>query len=218
MRKGAKWFIVLVVFIVLLIPAYFIAQTYGIFQKEKVLSDYALAVDVDGESYNALPLVNGFAAMDKQGPDRQLYYRVDMSHIQYLFQLAYGEYAIETGGDNPYLAGRVDYEISQTDYVRSENQYKNANDYDTVLNFYDRDNRPIYMYRQTGKGDGDLVKSIIHQGMTRTHNGGSEPARDPYLNITALFRDKLGINVNLEVDEEQKIVTIHMKPMEENKQ
>lgn len=191
---------------------------HTVFFKRKSVIRLCLAVDVDGESYNALPLVNGFAAMDKQGPDRQLYYRVDMSHIQYLFQLAYGEYAIETGGDNPYLAGRVDYESSQTDYVRSENQYKNANDYDTVLNFYDRDNRPIYMYRQTGKGDGDLVKSIIHQGMTRTHNGGSEPARDPYLNITALFRDKLGINVNLEVDEEQKIVTIHMKPMEENKQ
>lgn len=65
--------------------------------KEKVLSGYAVAVDVEGKSYQTWPLISGFAAMDKRGEDRQLYYRIDMSGLQYLFQLAYKEYEVEAG-------------------------------------------------------------------------------------------------------------------------
>ncbi|WP_062328546.1 hypothetical protein [Paenibacillus pabuli] len=82
MKLRAKFIIFAGIISVLLIPAYFILQTYGVFQKEKVLSDYALAVDVNGKSYDAWPLINSFAAMDKEGDHRQLYYRVDMNHIQ----------------------------------------------------------------------------------------------------------------------------------------
>ncbi|WP_179800929.1 hypothetical protein [Paenibacillus sp. RU5M] len=35
--------------------------------------DYALAVDVNGRSYEAWPLINSFAAMDKEEDNRQLY-------------------------------------------------------------------------------------------------------------------------------------------------
>lgn len=99
-------------------------------------------------------------------------------------------------------------------YVRSENKYSNANDFVTLLTLTDREGKVIYTYEQTGKGDDDLVKSIIHQGMSRTSNRGTEAARDPYLNITALFREKLNIDVKLTVDEEHKVVTIHMNKRE----
>jgi len=198
----------------LLIPAFFILQTYGVFQKEKVISDYALAIDVNGKSYEAWPLINSFAAMDKKEDNRQLYYRVDMNHIQYLFHIAYQEYDIQSSEDNPYLAGKVNYHSTENEYVKSEKQYTNAKDFTTVLNFYNKDQEVIYSYKNTGKGDGQLVQSIIHQGMSRSSNGGSEAARDPYINVTALFHDKLKIDVKLNVDEEHKVVTIRMNKAE----
>ncbi|MGF9699255.1 hypothetical protein [Paenibacillus sp. MABNR03] len=214
MKLRAKLLIFGIILGSLLIPAYFILQTYGVFQKERVLSDYVLAVDVNREPYDAWPLVNSFAAMDKSEDNRQLYYRVDMNHINYLFQLAYQEYGVTLGNENPFLAGNVEYHSPETTYVRSEKEYSNAKDYTTSLHFYNKEEQEIYTYETTGKGDGNLVKSIIHQGMTRSHNGGSEAARDPYINITALFHDKLNVDVNLTVDEEQKIVWIRMNKAE----
>ncbi|QLG39816.1 hypothetical protein MKY42_20600 [Paenibacillus sp. FSL W7-1088] len=214
MKFRLKITIFAVIIGILLIPTYFILQTYGVFQKEKVLSDYALAVDVNGKSYEAWPLINSFAAMDKEEDNRQLYYRVDMNHIQYLFHIAYQEFDVKPSEENPYLAGKVSYHSTENEYVKSEKQYTNANDFTTALNFYNKDKEVIYTYQNTGKGDGKLVQSIIHQGMSRSSNGGSEAARDPYINVTALFRDKLGIDVKLDVDEEHKVVTIRMNKAE----
>ncbi|MEO2207347.1 hypothetical protein ABGV42_26860 [Paenibacillus pabuli] len=214
MKWRGKLLIVAIILGILMIPAFFILQTFGVFQKEKVLSDYALAVDVNGKPYAPWPLINSFAAMDKSGDHRQLYYRVDMSDINYLFQLPYQEFDITPDDENPYLAGKVDFHRLETTYVKSEMKYSNAKDYKTSLHFYNKEEQEIYTYEPTGKGDGNLVKSIIHQGMTRSHNGGSEPARDPYLNITALFHDKLNVDVNLTVDEEHKIVWIRMNKVE----
>ncbi|MDR6717765.1 MULTISPECIES: hypothetical protein [Paenibacillus] len=214
MKLRFKLTIFAIILGMLMIPAYFILQTYGIFQKQTVLSDYALAVDVNGKSYAAWPLINSFAAMDKQEDNRQFYYRIDMSHIQYLFNLAYREYEVKPGGDNPYLAGTINYQHTDHNYVQTEKQYENANDFSTVLNLYDQDGQVIYSYDNTGKADNELVKSIIHQGMSRNSGGSSEAARDPYINITALFRDKLNIDVKLTVDEEHKVVTIRMNKSE----
>lgn len=214
MKFRLKITIFAVIIGILLIPTYFILQTYGVFQKEKVLSDYALAVDVNGKSYEAWPLINSFAAMDKEEDNRQLYYRVDMNHIQYLFHIAYQEFDVKPSEENPYLAGKVSYHSTENEYVKSEKQYTNAKDFTTALNFYNKDKEVIYTYQNTGKGDGQLVQSIIHQGMSRSSNGGSEAARDPYINVTALFQDKLDIDVKLDVDEEHKVVTIRMNKAE----
>lgn len=215
MKLRVKLTIFAIILGVLMIPAYFILQAFGVFQKETVLSDYALAVDVNGKSYEAWPLINSFAAMDKEEDNRQFYYRIDMNHIQYLFNLAYQEYDVKPGGDNPYLAGTVNYQRTDHNYVQTERQYENANDFTMVLNLYDQNGQVIYTYNNTGKGDKQLVESIIHQGMSRsTNGGGSEAVRDPYINITALFRDKLNIDVKLTVDEEHKVVTIRMNKSE----
>lgn len=215
MKLRVKLTIFAIILGVLMIPAYFILEAFGVFQKETVLSDYALAVDVHGKSYEAWPLINSFAAMDKEEDNRQFYYRIDMSHLQYLFNLAYQEYDVKPGGDNPYLAGTVNYQRTDHNYVQTERQYENANDFTTVLNLYDQDGQVIYTYNNTGKGDKQLVESIIHQGMSRsTNGGGGEAVRDPYINITALFRDKLNIDVKLTVDEEHKVVTIRMNQSE----
>ncbi|WKL02582.1 hypothetical protein Q0F98_00960 [Paenibacillus amylolyticus] len=152
--------------------------------------------------------------MDKEEDNRQFYYRIDMNHIQYLFNLAYKEYDVKPGGDNPYLAGTVNYQHTDHNYVQTERKYENANDFATVLNLYDQDGQVIYTYDNTGKGDKQLVESIIHQGMSRNSGGSSEAAHDPYINITALFHDKLNIDVKLTVDEEHKVVTIRMNKSE----
>ncbi|WP_145408924.1 hypothetical protein [Paenibacillus xylanexedens] len=215
MKKRVSLSIFVFVFAMLSIPAFFIMQSYGVFQKEKVLSDYALAIEVNGKSYATWPLINGYAAMDKAEENRQFYYRMDTSGLQNLFQLAYQEYEIEPNDTNPYLAGQINYSSDAMNYVQEEQQYLNANDFIPIVKVFNHDGQLIYTYEKTGKGDGKLVQSIIHQGMTRSNgNGSSKAARDPYLNITALFQDQLHMDVQLTVDEERKIVSIRINKPE----
>ncbi|WP_242615275.1 hypothetical protein [Paenibacillus solani] len=65
--KRILWGVTVLIAASLLMPEYFIARTYGLFQNEMVLTKYQLAVDVDGEQVDAWPLLAGFAATDKQG-------------------------------------------------------------------------------------------------------------------------------------------------------
>ncbi|GIO74441.1 hypothetical protein J27TS7_39550 [Paenibacillus dendritiformis] len=128
MKLGAKLGIVLGIIAVLLIPAYFIGRTFGLFQGEVVLTRYALAIEADGRKYDVWPLIASFAAMDKRGDDRQLYYRAERSDINYLFQLAYKEFEPEPSDDNPYLAGKIHYGGERDKYVTEVRQYENARD------------------------------------------------------------------------------------------
>ncbi|WP_336245803.1 hypothetical protein [Paenibacillus apiarius] len=71
MKNGFRAGFIIFIISVLLIPAYFISRTFGVFQDEVVLTKYALAFEADGQKYAVWPLINSFAAMDKRGDDRQ---------------------------------------------------------------------------------------------------------------------------------------------------
>ncbi|MFL1675008.1 hypothetical protein [Paenibacillus dendritiformis] len=215
MKKGAKLGIVLGIIAVLLIPAYFIGRTFGLFQGEVVLTRYALAIEVDGRKYDVLPLISSFAAMDKRGEDRQFYYQAERSDINYLFQLAYKEFEPEPSDDNPYLAGKIQYGGERDKYVTEVRQYENARDSKQIYQFHDGKGRLIYTYDPEAPIDRDYMKEIIAAGMTRHTGGGQSEVIDPYINITKLFKDKLGIRVNLDVDAEAKLVTISMEQGED---
>lgn len=211
MKLGAKLGIVLGIIAVLLVPTYFIGRTFGLFQGEVVLTRYALAIEADGRKYDVWPLIASFAAMDKRGDDRQLYYQAERSDINYLFQLAYKEFEPEPSDDNPYLAGKIHYGGERDKYVTEVRQYENARDSKQVYHFHDGKGRLIYTYDPEAPIDREYMKEITAAGMTR-HTGGSQSeVIDPYINITKLFKDKLGIRVKLDVDAEAKLVTMTME-------
>jgi len=210
--KRILWGVTVLIAVSLLMPGYFIARTYGLFQNEVVLSKYQLAVDVDGEQVTAWPLLAGFAATDKQGELRPLYYRLDGSDLNMLFQLAYGQFEVEASEDNPFLAGRVQYEQLEDDYIRTRKEYVNAKEYREEYIFYDHRKEPIFTYDPHAKADGDMVKEIITAGMTRSNGqGGSGVVEDKYLNVTRLFEEQLGISMRVQVDKERRLATIHME-------
>ncbi|MFC7558865.1 hypothetical protein ACFQ5D_12870 [Paenibacillus farraposensis] len=68
----------------------------------------------------------------------------------------------------------------------------------------------IYTYNPEAKLDKAYVRSIITAGMTRTTSRSSSAVRDDYINISKLFKDKLGVTVEVNVDEDNKIVTLSM--------
>lgn len=176
------------------------------------MTRYALAMEVDGQKYDVWPLVSSFAAMDKRGEDRQLYYQVERSDINYLFQLAYKEFEPRASDDNPYLAGGIQYGGDRDQYVKAVRHYENARDSKQSYQFHDDKGRIIYTYDPEAPIDRSYVKEIIAAGMTRSTSGGSQgDVIDPYINITKLFKDKLGIRVKLDVDAEAKLVTISME-------
>ncbi|MFW5435791.1 hypothetical protein [Paenibacillus apiarius] len=212
MKNGFRAGFIIFIISVLLIPAYFISRTFGVFQDEVVLTKYALAFEADGQKYAVWPLINSFAAMDKRGDDRQLYYQIGTSDINYLLQLAYGEFDLQPSKDNPYLAGGIQYRIHGSDYMKTVRNYENARDYTDIYQFYDAKGRIIYTYDPGASMDKAYVKEIIAAGMTRSSAGGGRgDVMDRYLNITKLFKDKLGISVKLDVDQQAKIVAISME-------
>lgn len=48
-------------------PAYFIMSSFGLFQNEKVLVHYKLAIEVKDKKYDAWPLISSYTAIDKKG-------------------------------------------------------------------------------------------------------------------------------------------------------
>lgn len=212
--KRVLWGVTVLIAVSLLMPGYFIARTYGLFQNEMVLSKYQLAVDVDGEQVDAWPLLAGFAATDKQGELRPLYYRLEGSDLHMLFQLAYGQFEVESLEDNPFLAGRVQYDQLDDEYIRTRKEYVNAKEYREEYTFFDNRKEPIFTYDPHAKADGDMVKEIITAGMTRSNGqGGSGVVEDKYLNVTRLFEEKLGISMRVQVDKERRLATIHIEQL-----
>lgn len=191
-------------------PAYFIMSSFGLFQNEKVLVHYKLAIEVKDKKYDAWPLISSYTAIDKKGDNRQLYYQAEGSGIEYLFQLAYGQYELRPSKENPFLDGGVHYTMDHPEYVREEKQYENANDYTELTHYYNQQEQIIYTYNPEAKLDKTYVRSIITAGMTRTTGRSSRAVKDDYINISKLFKDKLGVNVKVDVDENNKIVTLSM--------
>ncbi|VTR20199.1 Uncharacterised protein [Actinobacillus pleuropneumoniae] len=213
-NRRVLWGVILLVAAVLLTPGYFIARTYGLFQHEVVLTKYQLAVDVDGEQVDAWPLLAGFAATDKKGELRPLYYRLEGSDLNMLYQLAYGQFEVEASEDNLFLAGRVQYDHLENDYIETRKEYVNAKEYRQDIIFYNDRKEPIFTYDPAAKADGDMVKEIITAGMTRSNGqGGSGVVEDKYLNVTRLFEEKLGISMRVQVDKERRLATIHMEQL-----
>ncbi len=191
-------------------PAYFIMSSFGLLQNEKVLVHYKLAVEVKNKKYDAWPLISSYTAIDKRGDSRQLYYQAEGSGLEYLFQLAYGQYELRPSKENPFLNGGVHYTMDHPEYVREEKQYENANDCTELTHYYNQQEQIIYTYNPEAKLDKTYVRSIITAGMTRTTGNSSRPVKDDYINISKLFKDNLGVNVKVEVDEDNKIVTLSM--------
>ncbi|WP_311080429.1 hypothetical protein [Paenibacillus polymyxa] len=203
-------FIFILIIGIICVPAYFIMSSFGLFQNEKVLVHYKLAIEVKDKKYDAWPLISSYTAIDKRGDSRQLYYQAEGSGLEYLFQLAYGQYELRPSKENPFLDGGVHYTMDHPEYVREEKQYENANDYTELTHFYNQQEQMIYTYNPEAKLDKTYVRSIITAGMTRTTGNSSRPVEDDYINISKLFKDKLGVNVKVEVDEDNKIVTLSM--------
>lgn len=191
-------------------PAYFIMSSFGLFQNEKVLVHYKLAIEVKDKKYDAWPLISSYTAIDKRGDSRQLYYQAEGSGLEYLFQLAYGQYELRPSKENPFLDGGIHYTMDHPEYVREEKQYENANDYTELTHYYNQQEQMIYTYNPEAKLDKTYVRSIITAGMTRTTGNSSRAVKDDYINISKLFKNKLGVNVKVDVDEDNKIVTLSM--------
>ncbi|MDY8044825.1 hypothetical protein UY416_00770 [Paenibacillus polymyxa] len=203
-------FIFILIIGIICVPAYFIMSSFGLFQNEKVLVHYKLAIEIKDKKYDAWPLISSYTAIDKKGDNRQLYYQAEGSGIEYLFQLAYGQYELRPSKENPFLDGGVHYTMDHPEYVREKKQYENANDYTELTHYYNQQEQIIYTYNPEAKLDKTYVRSIITAGMTRTTGRSSRAVKDDYINISKLFKDKLGVNVKVDVDENNKIVTLSM--------
>ncbi|WDZ55169.1 hypothetical protein [Paenibacillus polymyxa] len=203
-------FIFILIIGIICVPAYFIMSSFGLFQNEKVLVHYKLAIEVKDKKYDAWPLISSYTAIDKRGDSRQLYYQAEGSGLEYLFQLAYGQYELRPSKENPFLDGGIHYTMDHPEYVREEKQYENANDYTELTHYYNQQEQMIYTYNPEAKLDKTYVRSIITAGMTRTTGNSSRAVKDDYINISKLFKNKLGVNVKVDVDEDNKIVTLSM--------
>ena len=79
MSKSVKRGVLIGLICIIALSGYLIANQAGVFQREVVLNEYTLAVEVEGQIYDTWPMNSSYAAMDKNGDDPQLYFRIQQN-------------------------------------------------------------------------------------------------------------------------------------------
>ena len=93
-----------------------------------------------------------------------------------------------------------------------ERQYTNGTDFFDILQLQDNQEQLVYHYDPSASWDKDNLKSIVMKRVSGSGLGSeTTPERDRYINITKLFKEKLGIVVKLSADKDDKVVAISME-------
>lgn len=182
-----------------------------LFQRQEVFDKYEVAYEIDGKLYEVFPISATDIGVDKKSKDKNLYFRVNSYYnIDYLFRLAYKQYEINEPSTNKYYAGLIDYSVADNAYVTQKDVYITNNESYATYDFFDKNGKKIYTYNPEETSNDDYIvriKPTILQGYEKSDIG----SYDDYLNITALFKDKLGMDVNVRIDEDKEMVIFSIK-------
>lgn len=201
--KMFRTFAKLLVIAALLAIGCLVAGYYGLFQEERVLRNYQLAVEMGGKRCSPLWLSAGRTAIsEKTG-----HFFCQAEDLKYLIALAKGEVTFNDNRDNPYLDGTVDYSSNKA-YVLTSRHYLNVVDSVTRYDIIGHDAEVAHRY--VPDTDDPYARVLINVGMTRSSAGrGSSVVKDEYLDATRLLHDVYGVSVRFDKDDEARLVTLH---------
>ncbi|MBC1860827.1 hypothetical protein HBP63_07450 [Listeria welshimeri] len=210
LKSKKKWLPALIIAILIGIIV-ILAIMFGFFQRQEVFDKYDVAYEIDGKLYEVFPISTTDIGVDKKSADKHLYFRVNSYYnIDYLFRLAYKQYEINEPSRNKYYSGLIDYSVADNAYVTQKDVYITNDESYATYDFFDKNGKKIYSYNpEETSTDGYIVriKPTILQGYEKSDIG----SYDDYLDITALFKDKLGMDVKVRMDDNKKMVIFSIK-------
>ncbi|RAM14313.1 hypothetical protein C1907_03425, partial [Listeria ivanovii] len=95
-------------------------------------------------------------------------------------------------------------------YVTQKDIYMTKDESYATYDFFDKTGKKIYTYNPEETSTDDYIvriKPTILQGYKKSDIG----SYDDYLDITALFKDKLGMDVKVRIDDDKKMVIFSIK-------
>ncbi|MBF2575358.1 hypothetical protein IA815_10505 [Listeria welshimeri] len=210
LKSKKKWLPALIIAILIGIIV-ILAIMFGFFQRQEVFDKYDVAYEIDGKLYEVFPISTTDIGVDKKSADKHLYFRVNSYYnIDYLFRLAYKQYEINEPSRNKYYSGLIDYSVADNAYVTQKDVYITNDESYATYDFFDKNGKKIYSYNPEETSTDDYIvriKPTILQGYEKSDIG----SYDDYLDITALFKDKLGMNVKVRMVDNKKMVIFSIK-------
>ncbi|MBC1466693.1 hypothetical protein HB766_09485 [Listeria welshimeri] len=210
LKSKKKWLPALIIAILIGIIV-ILAIMFGFFQRQEVFDKYDVAYEIDGKLYEVFPISTTDIGVDKKSANKHLYFRVNSYYnIDYLFRLAYKQYEINEPSRNKYYSGLIDYSVADNAYVTQKDVYITNDESYATYDFFDKNGKKIYSYNPEETSTDDYIvriKPTILQGYEKSDIG----SYDDYLDITALFKDKLGMNVKVRMDDNKKMVIFSIK-------
>ncbi|MBC1432605.1 hypothetical protein [Listeria welshimeri] len=210
LKSKKKWLPALIIAILIGIIV-ILAIMFGFFQRQEVFDKYDVAYEIDGKLYEVFPISTTDIGVDKKSADKHLYFRVNSYYnIDYLFRLAYKQYEINEPSRNKYYSGLIDYSVADNAYVTQKDVYITNDESYATYDFFDKNGKKIYSYNPEETSTDDYIvriKPTILQGYEKSDIG----SYDDYLDITALFKDKLRMDVKVRMDDNKKMVIFSIK-------
>ena len=163
---------------------------------------YKVALEKDGKLYELNLQGNGLA-FDKGTNDDQLYINGPY-YLAEIIALSYDNQRIEKT-DNPFFAGRI-YPNNTKNYFDQETIYSTPKDSYQSYKFYDQNRQPIFSY-DLGFEDEYVVKIRPTFPMFSKRRYGIG-AKQSYIRVTKLIKDKINKNLKVKTDETNKLLIL----------
>ncbi|HEY8560950.1 MAG TPA: hypothetical protein VIL74_11305 [Pyrinomonadaceae bacterium] len=205
MKKESKMPVVVIGAIILTIVALpFAFLSYALYfawDSQQSGEFYKPAFEANGTLYD-LRMQGNSLAFDSGTREDHLF--INSPHIlSGLIALGDGDFEIEKT-DNPFFAGALS--IPSHKYGESETKYRNPKDSYLVYRFYDRDRNLVFAYEPATESEFVVRLRPTFPAFAKRKYGIGD--KREYLDATAILKAKLGKNLVIRTDEENKLLIL----------
>lgn len=203
--KGGFW-VTAIIFAILMIPLGIVLYTtYFAWDSQFEGNSYKVVLEKEGKLYE-LSLNGNSLAFDKGTSDDQLYLNSPY-YLAELIALNYDDYKVEKT-DNPFFAGTIRTQ-NQRKYFDQQTKYSTPKDSYQSYTFFDQNRQQIFSY-ELGFEDDYVIKirPTFPMFSKRKYSIG---AKQSYIKVTKLLRDKLNKNLKIKTDENNKLLILNFE-------
>ena len=203
--KGGFW-VTAIIFAILMIPLGIVLYTtYFAWDSQIEGNPYKVALEKEGKIYE-LSLNGNSLAFDKGTSDDQLYLNSPY-YLAEIIALSYDDYKVEKT-DNPFFAGTIRTQ-NQRKYFDQQTKYSTPKDSYQSYTFFDQNRNQIFSYELGFENDYVIkIRPTFPMFSKRKYGIG---AKQSYIKVTKLLREKLNKNLKIKTDENNKLLILNFE-------
>ena len=202
-KAKGRFLIITIILAILAIPfGILLYSSYFAWDSQFEGNNYKVAFEKDSKLYELGINGNSFA-FDKGTNDDQLYLNSPY-YLAEIIALSYGDY--ENGQtDNQFFAGKISSQ-HQKKYFDQQTKYSTLKDSYQSYIFYDQNHQPIFEYEATTENEYIAkIRPTFPMFSKRKYSFG---AKQSYINVTKLLKEKLNKSLKMRTDETNKLLML----------